>query len=178
MRHRACRVTQHRQQPTPRMRMSRQASPIATQIRPYTAYADRRHSAATHLGEQKVPLQLIMAKTRHKNPRTAMRYNRPGGEAVAEITGILAPTPPHPLADWLLASHAAVAFSSALRRRPAPGDLRPPGHRHRHRGRDGAAQAVRRPGFLGPDPCIPRHQHQASPGRPPRRSNRRRPHST
>jgi integrase len=50
-----------------------------------------RHSAATHLGEQKVPLQLIMAKTRHKNPRTAMRYTRPGGEAVAEITGILAP---------------------------------------------------------------------------------------
>ncbi|WP_407940826.1 transposase [Nonomuraea antri] len=27
-----------------------------------------------------------MAKTRHKNPRTAMRYTRPGGEAVAEIT--------------------------------------------------------------------------------------------
>ncbi|GAA4976406.1 integrase [Nonomuraea thailandensis] len=50
-----------------------------------------RHSAATHLGEQKVPLQLIMAKTRHKNPRTAMRYTRPGAEAVAEITGILAP---------------------------------------------------------------------------------------
>jgi len=50
-----------------------------------------RHSAATHLGEQKVPLQLIMAKTRHKNPRSAMRYTKPGGEAVAEITGILAP---------------------------------------------------------------------------------------
>jgi hypothetical protein len=38
-----------------------------------------------------VELQLIMAKTRHKNPRTAMRYTRPGGEAIAEITGILAP---------------------------------------------------------------------------------------
>jgi integrase len=50
-----------------------------------------RHSAATHLGEQKVPLQLIMAKTRHRNPRTAMRYTRPGSEAVAEITAILAP---------------------------------------------------------------------------------------
>ncbi|WP_327581835.1 tyrosine-type recombinase/integrase [Nonomuraea sp. NBC_00507] len=48
-----------------------------------------RHSAATHLGEAKVPLQLIMAKTRHKNPRTAMRYVKPGGEAVAEITAIL-----------------------------------------------------------------------------------------
>src|SRR5262249_27091901 len=37
-----------------------------------------RHSAATHLGDQKVPLQLIMAKTRHKSPRTAMRYVKPG----------------------------------------------------------------------------------------------------
>ena len=50
-----------------------------------------RHSAATHLGEQGVPLQLIMAKTRHRNPRTAMRYVRPGAEAVAEITGLLEP---------------------------------------------------------------------------------------
>ncbi len=40
----------------------------------------------------KVPLQLIMAKTRHKNPRTAMRYIKPGGEAVAGITGILGPS--------------------------------------------------------------------------------------
>ncbi len=51
-----------------------------------------RHSAATHLGDVKVPLQLIMAKTRHKNPRTAMRYIKPGGEAAAEITGILGPS--------------------------------------------------------------------------------------
>ncbi len=36
-----------------------------------------RHSAATHLGDQQVPLQLIMAKTRHKSPRTAMRYVHP-----------------------------------------------------------------------------------------------------
>jgi len=50
-----------------------------------------RHSAATHLGEQGVPLQLIMAKTRHKNPRTAMRYVRPGAEAVAEVTALLEP---------------------------------------------------------------------------------------
>ena len=50
-----------------------------------------RHSAATHLGDQKVPLQLIMAKTRHKSPRTAMRYVRPGGAAVAEVTSLLAP---------------------------------------------------------------------------------------
>jgi integrase len=50
-----------------------------------------RHSAATHLGEQGIPLQLIMAKTRHRNPRTAMRYVRPGAEAVAEITALLEP---------------------------------------------------------------------------------------
>jgi len=50
-----------------------------------------RHSAATHLGEQGIPLQLIMAKTRHRNPRTAMRYVRPGAQAVAEITALLEP---------------------------------------------------------------------------------------
>ena len=50
-----------------------------------------RHSAATHLGEQGIPLQLIMAKTRHRNPRTAMRYVCPGAEAVAEITALLEP---------------------------------------------------------------------------------------
>jgi integrase len=52
-----------------------------------------RHSAATHLGDQKVPLQLIMAKTRHKSPRTAMRYVRPGEAAVAEVTSLLGPPP-------------------------------------------------------------------------------------
>jgi integrase len=50
-----------------------------------------RHSTATHLGDQKVPLQLIMAKTRHKSPRTVMRYVRPGDAAVAEVTSLLAP---------------------------------------------------------------------------------------
>jgi integrase len=50
-----------------------------------------RHSAATHLGDQKVPLQLIMAKTRHKSPRTVMRYVRPGDAAVTEVTSLLAP---------------------------------------------------------------------------------------
>jgi hypothetical protein len=33
-----------------------------------------------------VPLQTIMAKTRHRNPRTAMRYIRPSPEAVAQVT--------------------------------------------------------------------------------------------
>jgi integrase len=50
-----------------------------------------RHSAATHLGDQGVPLQLIMAKTRHRNPRTVMRYVKPGAEAVAELTQLLEP---------------------------------------------------------------------------------------
>jgi integrase len=50
-----------------------------------------RHSAATHLGDQKVPLQLIMAKTRHKSPRSAMRYINPGPAAVAEVTELLDP---------------------------------------------------------------------------------------
>ncbi|GGP06227.1 hypothetical protein GCM10012278_28790 [Nonomuraea glycinis] len=50
-----------------------------------------RHSAATHLGEAEVPLHLIMGKTRHKNPRTAMRYVKPGPEAIAKVTEVLAP---------------------------------------------------------------------------------------
>ncbi|MGI5290922.1 tyrosine-type recombinase/integrase [Nonomuraea polychroma] len=50
-----------------------------------------RHSAATHLGEADVPLQLIMGKTRHKNPRTALRYVKPGPEAIAAVSEILAP---------------------------------------------------------------------------------------
>jgi integrase len=50
-----------------------------------------RHSAATHLGDAEVPLQLIMGKTRHKNPRTAMRYVKPGAEAIAKVTEALAP---------------------------------------------------------------------------------------
>ncbi|WP_240777854.1 tyrosine-type recombinase/integrase [Nonomuraea basaltis] len=50
-----------------------------------------RHSAATYLGDAEVPLQLIMGKTRHKNPRTAMRYVKPGAAAIAAITTHLAP---------------------------------------------------------------------------------------
>ncbi len=30
-----------------------------------------------------------MAKTRHRNPRTAMRYIKPGAKAVAEVTELL-----------------------------------------------------------------------------------------
>ena len=52
-----------------------------------------RHSAATTLGEKGTALQLIMAKTRHRNPRTAMRYVKPGGQAVAEVTDLLDTAP-------------------------------------------------------------------------------------
>jgi hypothetical protein len=41
--------------------------------------------------DQRVPLQLIMAKTRHKSPRTVMRYVKPGDEAVAGVTSLLGP---------------------------------------------------------------------------------------
>ena len=54
-----------------------------------------RHSAATHLGEANVGLQLIMAKTRHRNPRTAMRDVKPGGVAIAEVTEVLDIAPRH-----------------------------------------------------------------------------------
>ncbi|MGN9845841.1 tyrosine-type recombinase/integrase [Nonomuraea sp. H19] len=69
-----------------------------------------RHSAAAHLGDSKTPLHLIMAKTRHKNPRTAMRYVRPGGEAIAEVTGVLAPPR---RAHWP-GSASRTAFRTAL----------------------------------------------------------------
>lgn len=52
-----------------------------------------RHSAATHLGEANTSLQLIMAKTRHRDARTAMRYVKPGGVAVAEVTELLDTAP-------------------------------------------------------------------------------------
>jgi site-specific recombinase XerD len=48
-----------------------------------------RHSAATHLGEANAGLQLIMAKGRWRNPRTAMRYVKPGAVALAEVTELL-----------------------------------------------------------------------------------------
>ena len=53
-----------------------------------------RHSAATHLGDANAGLQLIMAKGRWRNPRTAMRYVRPGAVALAEVTELLDITPP------------------------------------------------------------------------------------
>ena len=42
-------------------------------------------------GGQKVPLQLVMAKTRHKSPRMAMSYVQPGAAAITEVTSLLGP---------------------------------------------------------------------------------------
>lgn len=45
-----------------------------------------RHSALTHLGEKGVATPLLMAKSRHRDPRTLARYVQPGIEAVARLT--------------------------------------------------------------------------------------------
>ena len=45
-----------------------------------------RHSALTHLGERGVATPLLMAKSRHRDPRTLARYVQPGIEAVARLT--------------------------------------------------------------------------------------------
>ncbi len=45
-----------------------------------------RHSALTHLGEKGVAAPLLMAKSRHRDPRTLARYVQPGVEAVARLT--------------------------------------------------------------------------------------------
>jgi integrase len=45
-----------------------------------------RHSALTHLGEKGVASPLLMAKSRHRDPRTLARYVQPGIEAVARLT--------------------------------------------------------------------------------------------
>ncbi|WP_405142037.1 hypothetical protein OG589_33000 [Sphaerisporangium sp. NBC_01403] len=60
---------------------------------PRTSSAGCVSGAATHIGDAEVPLRLIMCETRHNNLRTAMRYVRPGAEAIAEIPLGL-PVPP------------------------------------------------------------------------------------
>lgn len=82
-------------------------SPLRRRTRPGTRSPDLTNASAAETGpapldmigtapvtssDANVPVQLIMAKTRHKNLRTAMRYIKLGGEAVAEITGILGPS--------------------------------------------------------------------------------------
>ncbi|WSY43258.1 hypothetical protein OG948_33610 [Embleya sp. NBC_00888] len=50
-----------------------------------------RHSALTHLGEAGASLLMLMAKSRHKKPENVRRYFKPSPEAIAELTGLLAP---------------------------------------------------------------------------------------
>jgi len=52
-----------------------------------------------------------MAKTRHRNPRTAMCYVKPGGEAVAEVTELLDTAPAR--RGWTATEAKAGARSAA-----------------------------------------------------------------
>jgi len=56
-----------------------------------------RHSALTHLGEKGVPAPLLMAKSRHRDPRTLAGYVQPGVEAVARLTAEHDPARRRPL---------------------------------------------------------------------------------
>ncbi|MFB4269718.1 hypothetical protein [Nonomuraea sp. GTA35] len=61
-------------------------------VRGLPAGIDRKN--CWNLGEAVVPPQTIMGKTRHENPRTAVRYVKPGAEAIAKVTEVLAPPSP------------------------------------------------------------------------------------
>ncbi|MFI1786234.1 tyrosine-type recombinase/integrase [Streptomyces rubiginosohelvolus] len=50
-----------------------------------------RHSGLTHLGEQGASLLMLMAKSRHRKAENVKRYFKPSPEAIAEVTGLLAP---------------------------------------------------------------------------------------
>ncbi|WP_240974270.1 hypothetical protein [Nonomuraea composti] len=52
-----------------------------------------------------------MSKTRHKNPRTAMRYVKPGAEAIVKATEVLAPPLPHSLIHQVPVRQADMAMS-------------------------------------------------------------------
>ncbi|MEU1728961.1 hypothetical protein [Nonomuraea sp. NPDC005692] len=45
----------------------------------------------THLGEQRASLLMLMAKSRHKKAENVRRYFKPSPDAIAELTGLLAP---------------------------------------------------------------------------------------
>lgn len=61
------------------------ALPHQASLRRWTLH-QLRHSALTHLGEKGVASPLLMAKSRHRDPRTLARYVQPGVEAVARLT--------------------------------------------------------------------------------------------
>jgi len=50
-----------------------------------------RHSGLTHLGQAGASLLMLMAKSRHRKAENLQRYFHPSPEAVAELTGLLAP---------------------------------------------------------------------------------------
>lgn len=50
-----------------------------------------RHTGLTHLGEAGASLLMLMAKSRHRKPENVRRYFHPSPEAIAEVTGLLAP---------------------------------------------------------------------------------------
>jgi integrase len=50
-----------------------------------------RHSSLTYLGEQGASLLMLMAKSRHKKPENVRKYFKPSGDAIAELTSMLAP---------------------------------------------------------------------------------------
>ncbi|GIH61785.1 hypothetical protein Msi02_26020 [Microbispora siamensis] len=51
-----------------------------------------RHSAVTHLGDAEIPYSSSGAKPSTRTPRTAVRYVKPGAEAIAKVAEVLAPT--------------------------------------------------------------------------------------
>jgi hypothetical protein len=68
---------------------SRSTPPPPAALWTSISFATRRRPTSV---TRRSPLQLIMAKTRHKSPRTVMRYVKPGDEAVAEVTSPLGPS--------------------------------------------------------------------------------------
>ena len=71
--------------------LDRGACSIATRTSLHTASADTSHCALTHLGESGASLLMLMAKSRHKKAENVRKYFHPSPEAIAEVTGLLAP---------------------------------------------------------------------------------------
>lgn len=71
-----------------RLRFTVYGEPLALAA-PLPAWPPPYLSAWPGPGCSNVELQTIMAKTRHRNPRSAMRYVKPGAETVADATDLL-----------------------------------------------------------------------------------------
>lgn len=78
-------VPEHGHGPHPRARLL--AQPIGTSWDLH----EWRYSGLTHLGEAGASLLMLMAESRHRKPENVRRYFRPSPEAIAEVTGLLAP---------------------------------------------------------------------------------------